>query len=147
MKKPTKTAGKEPMMGFRASPLRASIIRWAETHPKVPSLSEAVRLLVELGLAARSPTRPSGKTVQRAWQAGSWISLPTRLHLGKNKRAENIGCLGGRRNFKVCASTGERRDRSMRTDRARSISGFVVAIKSALPLANQSKPHTLHAFD
>jgi hypothetical protein len=42
------------MMGFRASPvLRASIVRWAENQPDMPSLSEATRRLVELGLKAK----------------------------------------------------------------------------------------------
>jgi hypothetical protein len=41
------------MMGFRASPvLRAKIVRWAEFQPDMPSLSEATRRLVELGLKA-----------------------------------------------------------------------------------------------
>jgi hypothetical protein len=58
------------MMGFRASPaLRASIVRWAETHPNVDTLSEAARLLVELGLAASSPARRSGKTNEAARMA------------------------------------------------------------------------------
>ncbi len=39
-------------MGFRASPvMRASVVRWAENQPDTPSLSEAIRRLVELGLA------------------------------------------------------------------------------------------------
>jgi hypothetical protein len=42
------------MMGFRAAPvLRASIVRWAENQPDTPTLSEATRRLVELGLKAR----------------------------------------------------------------------------------------------
>jgi hypothetical protein len=42
------------MMGFRAEPLlRASIVKWAEYQPDRPSLSEAVRRLVELGLKAK----------------------------------------------------------------------------------------------
>jgi hypothetical protein len=43
--------GRDPMMGFRASPvLRASIVKWAENQPDIPTLSEATRRLVELGL-------------------------------------------------------------------------------------------------
>lgn len=58
MKKPIKVTGKDPMMGFRAPPaLRASIVRWAETQPDSPSLPDAVRRLVEMGLAARSRSR------------------------------------------------------------------------------------------
>jgi hypothetical protein len=43
--------GITPMMGFRANPtLRASIVRWAEKQPDMPTLSEATRRLVKLGL-------------------------------------------------------------------------------------------------
>ncbi|MCK1643078.1 hypothetical protein IVA95_37350 [Bradyrhizobium sp. 157] len=39
-------------MGFRASPvMRASVVRWAEDQPDNPSLSEAIRRLVEIGLS------------------------------------------------------------------------------------------------
>lgn len=58
MKKPTKVTGSDPMMGFRPPPaLRASIVRWAETQPDKPSLSDAVRRLVEIGLTAKSRSR------------------------------------------------------------------------------------------
>ena len=58
MKKPTKVTGNDPMMGFRTPPaLRASIVQWAETQPDNPSLSEAVRRLVEMGLTIRSRSR------------------------------------------------------------------------------------------
>jgi hypothetical protein len=58
MKRPTKTTGNDPRMGFRAPPaLRASIARWAETQPDSPSLSEAVRRLVETGLTVRQQSR------------------------------------------------------------------------------------------
>ena len=46
--------GKDPLMGFRAAPvIRASIVRWAENQPDNPSLSEAIRRLVEIGLKAK----------------------------------------------------------------------------------------------
>jgi hypothetical protein len=46
--------GITPMMGFRAEPvLRAAIVRWAENQPDMPTLSEATRRLVELGLKAK----------------------------------------------------------------------------------------------
>jgi hypothetical protein len=42
------------MMGLRASPvLRASIVKWAESQPDLPTLSEAIRRLVEIGLKAK----------------------------------------------------------------------------------------------
>ena len=44
------------MMGFRADPvIRAAIARWAENQPDIPSLSEAIRRLVDLGLKAIKP--------------------------------------------------------------------------------------------
>jgi hypothetical protein len=54
--------GTTPLMGFRADPvIRASIVRWAEKQPDLPSLSEAIRRLVELGLTVRAPAKPSSK--------------------------------------------------------------------------------------
>lgn len=53
--------GKDPLMGFRASPeMRASVVRWAENQPDKPSLSEAIRRLVELGLPLK--TKGSAKS-------------------------------------------------------------------------------------
>ena len=47
--------GITPLMGFRADPIiRAAIVRWAKKQPDTPSLSEAIRRLVELGLKAKS---------------------------------------------------------------------------------------------
>ena len=62
-KKPGRPAtGTDPLMGFRASPvMRASVVRWAETQPDKPSLSEAIRRLVELGLTVKTKTRSSGR--------------------------------------------------------------------------------------
>ena len=47
-------------MGFRADPaIRAAIVRWAENQPDTPSLSEAIRRLVEIALSkSTSPKRP-----------------------------------------------------------------------------------------
>jgi hypothetical protein len=52
--------GIRPLMGFRADPaIRAAIVRWAENQPDTPSLSEAIRRLVEIGLSrSTSPKRP-----------------------------------------------------------------------------------------
>lgn len=45
------------MIGLRASPeLRTAIEKWAGQHIDAPSLSEAIRRLVELGLAHAAPT-------------------------------------------------------------------------------------------
>jgi hypothetical protein len=47
-------SGITPMIGFRADLItRAAIVRWAEKQPDMPSLSEAIRRLVELGLKAK----------------------------------------------------------------------------------------------
>jgi len=55
-------------MGFRASPtMRASVVRWAESEPDNPSLSEAIRRLVELGLTVK--TRPKQSTPERSERA------------------------------------------------------------------------------
>jgi hypothetical protein len=42
------------MVGFRADEkTRAAIIKWAENQPDTPTLSEAIRRLVEIGLRAK----------------------------------------------------------------------------------------------
>jgi hypothetical protein len=47
--------GITPLMGFRADPvIRASIVRWAEKQADTPTLSEAIRRLVELGLKVKT---------------------------------------------------------------------------------------------
>jgi hypothetical protein len=52
--------GKDPLMGFRASPeMRASVVRWAENEPDQPTLSEAIRRLVEMGLKSVSGPKPA----------------------------------------------------------------------------------------
>jgi len=54
--------GIKPLMGFRADPvIRASIVRWAENQPDQPSLSEAIRRLVELGLTVKLKGRQSNE--------------------------------------------------------------------------------------
>jgi hypothetical protein len=46
--------GITPLMGFRADPvIRAAIVQWAEKQPDMPTLSEAIRRLVEIGLKAK----------------------------------------------------------------------------------------------
>jgi hypothetical protein len=52
-------------MGFRADPAtRAAIVKWAESQPDMPTLSEAIRRLVQLGLTMRTKSAPSER--QRA---------------------------------------------------------------------------------
>jgi len=46
--------GIRPLMGFRADDMtRAAIVKWAENQPDQPTLSEAIRRLVELGLKVK----------------------------------------------------------------------------------------------
>jgi len=60
--------GITPLMGFRADPvIRAEIVRWAENQPDMPSLSEAIRRLVELGLTVKR--RPKQSAPMRAERA------------------------------------------------------------------------------
>jgi hypothetical protein len=58
--------GITPMMGFRAEPvIRAAIVRWAEKQPDMPTLSEAIRRLVEIGLKVKLVAKPAGKPGRR----------------------------------------------------------------------------------
>jgi hypothetical protein len=59
-----------PLMGFRADPVtRAAVVRWAEYQPDKPTLSEAIRRLVEIGLGrSKSADRPSARSATRAKQ-------------------------------------------------------------------------------
>lgn len=68
------------MMGFRAAPvLRASIVKWAESQPDMPTLSEATRRLVELGLTVKTKGDQSneGQRVRAREMAGKAIDKMT----------------------------------------------------------------------
>ena len=71
------------MMGFRAEPAtRAEIVRWAENQPDMPSLSEAIRRLVELGLTARikpkqAPAGPADRAKELASKAIDSLAVGT----------------------------------------------------------------------
>ena len=58
------------MIGFRADPAtRAAITRWAENQPDKPTLSEAIRRLVELGLTVKTKSKqPTDVGANRAKQ-------------------------------------------------------------------------------
>ena len=60
-------------MGFRADPaIRGAIVRWAEMQPDNPTLSEAIRRLVELGLTVRpKPKQAPVARVARAKELAS----------------------------------------------------------------------------
>ena len=72
------------LMGFRADPVtRAAIVRWAENQPDNPTLSEAIRRLVEFGLTVKSKGLPKSEAArqrknQRAFElAGSALDEMT----------------------------------------------------------------------
>ena len=68
--------GITPLIGFRAEPvIRASIVSWAEKQPDMPTLSEAIRRLVELGLTVKSKGRQSneGQKLRAREMAGNTI--------------------------------------------------------------------------
>ena len=49
------------MVGIRmGDDLQSAIRRWASTQPDKPKLAEAIRRLVEIGLATASKPRPAG---------------------------------------------------------------------------------------
>jgi hypothetical protein len=62
-------------MGFRADPaIRAAIVRWAEAQPDGPSLSEAIRRLVEIGLMVRAkPVSKPGRRLRAQELAANTI--------------------------------------------------------------------------
>jgi hypothetical protein len=68
--KRTAAPAQDPLMGFRAAPkIRARIVHWAEDQPDHPSLPDAVRRLVELGLgkaAAKKVRTPSTRSANAA---------------------------------------------------------------------------------
>jgi hypothetical protein len=72
--------GIRPLMGFRADPaIRAAIVRWAEKQPDTPSLSEAIRRLVELGLTVKAKGRATseGQKLRAREMAGNAIDKMT----------------------------------------------------------------------
>jgi hypothetical protein len=62
--------GITPLIGFRAdTATRAAIIKWAENQPDEPTLSEAIRRLVEIGLTVKAKAKqPSALGANRAKQ-------------------------------------------------------------------------------
>jgi hypothetical protein len=74
----SRTADRDPMMGFVAAPaLQASIVKWAEDQSDRPSLPEATRRLVELGLAGQANDRGAmeGQTRRAREIAGDTIDI------------------------------------------------------------------------
>jgi hypothetical protein len=84
--------GVTPMMGFRAEPvIRASVVRWAENQPDHPSLSEAIRRLVEIGLSkSEKPKQPRvlSTAKQSAARAAELASKTIEKHIDPQAPAE-----------------------------------------------------------
>jgi hypothetical protein len=59
--------------------MRASVVRWAENQPDKPTLSEAIRRLVELGLTLKTKGRQSseGQRLHAREMAGKAIDKMT----------------------------------------------------------------------
>ena len=52
-----------PLMGFRADPItRAKIVKWAEKQPDKPTMPDAIRRLVSLGLSAKAHMKKASRT-------------------------------------------------------------------------------------
>src|SRR5882757_1862613 len=82
--------GQAPLMGFHPAPaLQASIVRWAEQQPDMPSLPEAVGRLVEIALANQMPgARKREKQTARASEmAGAAIDKLADEGLAPDERA------------------------------------------------------------
>ena len=60
--------GRDPVMGLRMSPnLKGAVVKWAENQPDKPTLSEATRRLVEIGLTVKAKSKQA--PVDRASRA------------------------------------------------------------------------------
>src|SRR5437667_12875835 len=60
--RPKKKGGVYPVTAVRLSPaLGTEVDKWAGSQPDQPTLSEAIRRLVELGLKVKTPARPVSK--------------------------------------------------------------------------------------
>jgi hypothetical protein len=81
-------------MGFRADPaIRASIVRWAENQPDTPSLSEAIRRLLEMGLAKTSEQpRVLSTAKQSAARAAELAAKPSTNESIPRHRPLNANC-------------------------------------------------------
>jgi hypothetical protein len=105
--------GIRPLIGFRADDMtRAAIVKWAENQPDTPTLSEAIRRLVELGLTVRA-TKPKQAPSDRAARAKELASKAIdSLTAGAPNHDENA--IRKRRLIK-----GPEEFRELRTDRAK----------------------------
>jgi metal-responsive CopG/Arc/MetJ family transcriptional regulator len=66
-KRGRQATGQDPVTAIRlSSQLRKKVDVWAAKQPKEPSRSQAIRQLVELGLASAQGARARGKNVAKA---------------------------------------------------------------------------------
>jgi hypothetical protein len=62
--------GRDPVMGLRMSPnLRGAVVKWAEIQPDNPSVSEATRRLIELGLTVKARSKQGSRARSEAASA------------------------------------------------------------------------------
>jgi hypothetical protein len=95
--------GITPLMGFRAdAATRAAIVKWAENQPDMPTLSEAIRRLVELGLTVRAKTKQgSAARAERAKElASKTINNLTADTPESNEKASRKGRFKGPEEFR-----------------------------------------------
>jgi len=65
--RPKKKGGVYPVTAVRLSPaIGGEVDKWASSQSDLPTRSEAIRRLVELGLKAKMPVRPVSKPGSRA---------------------------------------------------------------------------------
>jgi len=83
-------------MGFRAdAATRAAIVKWSKNEPDKPSLSEAIRRLVDLGLARGKGRLPSTERVREGRsnsQQRHLIAWSTPRHRPNKWPIEGSGC-------------------------------------------------------
>jgi hypothetical protein len=105
-------------MGFRASPvMRASVVRWAENQSDKPSLSEAIRRLVEIGLTqTTTKTRRQPPEALVAELETAIDSLPPKpiAKPGRRSRAKELARQAIEKLADPAASPKERTERRRR---------------------------------
>jgi hypothetical protein len=84
--------GTDPLMGFRAAPeIRGRIVHWAENQPDHPSLSEALRRLVEMGLSqAKQPGPRVLSTSKEAAARAAELAAKPIAKPGRRARAREL---------------------------------------------------------
>lgn len=106
----------DPLMGFHADALtRAEIVKWAENQPDKPTLSEAIRQLVKLGLSARARSKQTSGARANAMAADQLDRLADPSATAEQQATRKGRLLGGPEEF-----SGVRVDRPKRRHKGRS---------------------------